>query len=102
MPEWTFLTNYGLILAYVGHHPDSTGREMAEAVGMTARAVRTIVADLRDAGYLEPEKVGRRNRYRVNSGQPMRLLGSLEVSVGDLLDLLWRNDRIATPQSVTS
>ncbi|MGH2457284.1 MAG: MarR family transcriptional regulator [Chloroflexota bacterium] len=91
MAEWSFLTNYGLVLTYIGHHPDSTGREIAEAVGITERAVRTIVNDLRTAGYLEPEKVGRRNRYRVNATQLLRYLGNRAVTVGDLIELLWRD-----------
>ena len=32
MAEWGFLTNHGLVLAYVGRHPDSTGREIAQTL----------------------------------------------------------------------
>jgi hypothetical protein len=98
MGDWSFLTNHGLVLAYIGRHPDSTGLEIARAVGITERAVRSIVADLRVAGFLEPEKVGRRNRYRVNANEPVRHVGGHAVSVGELLDLLWRDDgRSAQP-----
>ena len=90
--DWSFLTNHGLVLIYIGRHPDSTGREIAEAVGITERAVRSIVVDLRVAGYLEPEKVGRRNRYRVNAAHPLRHLGERAVTVGALLRLLWREE----------
>jgi len=92
MATWNFLTNYGLVLAFVGRHPDSTGLEIAQAVGVTERAVRMIVADLRAAGYVDPEKVGRRNRYRINADQPIRHVGERAVTVGELLGLLWRND----------
>ncbi|HVC35759.1 MAG TPA: winged helix-turn-helix domain-containing protein [Chloroflexota bacterium] len=92
MAAWSFLTNHGLVLTYVGRHPDSTGREIADAVGITERAVRSIVADLRDAGHLEPERIGRRNRYRIDAAQPVRHLGERVVTVGDLLNLLWRDD----------
>jgi hypothetical protein len=51
-----------------------------------------IVADMRADGYLEPEKVGRRNRYRINVDQPLRLLGERAVTVGQLLELLGRDD----------
>ena len=64
MAPWSFLTNYGLVLTYIGHYPDSTGLEIARAVGITERAARKIVADLLAEGYIEREKVGRRNRYR--------------------------------------
>jgi DNA-binding transcriptional ArsR family regulator len=90
MTHWSFLSNYGLVLAYIGRYPDSTGREIAQAVGITERAVRMIVADLRASGYVEPEKVGRRNRYRINEDQPLRLLGKQAVTVGDLLGVFWR------------
>ena len=101
MSQWRFLTNYGLVLAYIGRDPDSTGRQIAQAVGITERAVRMIVADMRAAGYLEPEKVGRRNRYRINSDQPLRFLGDHAVTVGQLLELLGRDDggqTVATSQ----
>ncbi|HLH74472.1 MAG TPA: winged helix-turn-helix transcriptional regulator [Chloroflexota bacterium] len=91
MAEWSFLTNHGLVLTYIGRHPDSTGREIAHAVGITERAVRSIVTDLRAAGYLEPEKVGRRNRYRINTSQPLRHLGERSITVRELLELLWRD-----------
>src|SRR5438874_13612770 len=66
MPAWSFLTNHGLVLTYVGRNPDSTGLEIARQVGITERAVRKIVDDLSTAGYIEREKVGRRNRYSIN------------------------------------
>ena len=91
-PDWRFLTNHGLVLTYLGRHPDSTGREIAAAVGITERAVRAIVDDLRRAGYVAREKVGRRNRYRVHPARPVRYLGERAVSVGELLDLLWRDE----------
>ena len=90
MAEWTFLTNHGLILIHVGNHPDSTGLEIARAAGITERAARKIVADLQADGYIEREKVGRRNRYRINSTLPLRYLGEHAVTVGELLNLLQR------------
>ena len=95
MPAWTFLTNHGLVLTYIGSHADSTGLEIAQAVGITERAVRKIVADLQVEGYLEPEKIGRRNRYRTNTALPLRHRGERAVTVGELLELLWRDQTIA-------
>lgn len=95
MPAWTFLTNHGLVLTYIGGHPDSTGLEIAHAVGITERAVRKIVADLQGEGYLEPEKIGRRNRYRINTTLPLRHRGERAVTVGELLELLWRDQTLA-------
>ncbi len=93
MREWAFLTNYGLVLTYIGNKPDSTGLEIARAVGITERAVRKIVADLQADGYISLEKVGRRNRYRIDATQSMRYLGEQAVTVGDLLRLLGRNNK---------
>jgi len=65
LATWSFLTNHALVLTHVGLRPDSTGLEIAHAVGITERAVRGILADLHGAGYIATERIGRRNRYRV-------------------------------------
>jgi hypothetical protein len=88
--QWGFLTNHGLVLTYVGRHPDSLGVDIAQALGITERAVRKIVADLRAEGYLEPEKVGRRNRYRIHTHKTLPHVGQQVVTVGDLLAVLWQ------------
>ena len=91
MAGWTFLTNHGLVLTYIGRHPDSIGLEIAQAVGITERAARKIVADLLTEAYIERDKVGRRNRYRLNAKQPLRHPVERAVTVGDLLALLSRD-----------
>ena len=88
LATWRFLTNDGLVLTFVSEHPQSTGLEIAQAVGITERTARRILADLQAAGYVEWEKVGRRNQYRVNTDQPLRLIGEREVTVGELLNSL--------------
>jgi len=93
---WSFLTNHALVLTYIGRHPESTGREVAQAIGITERAVRKIVDDLENANYIEREKIGRRNRYRVNPTSPLPYPGERAVTVGELLHLLWQ-DEDATP-----
>lgn len=47
-------------------------REVAMRVGITERAAQRILADLIEAGYLEAERIGRRNRYSVNGALPLR------------------------------
>jgi predicted ArsR family transcriptional regulator len=91
MPVWTFLTNHALVLIYIGGHPDSTGLEISQAVGITERAVRKIITDLRAGYYVEHEKVGRRNRYRIDTTLPLWRLGERAVTVGELLQLLWQD-----------
>ncbi len=97
MTLWRFLTNHGLVLTYIGRYPDSTGLEIAQAVGITERAARKIVADLLAEGYIELEKIGRRNRYRLNAHLPLRHPAERTATVGELLGLLWRDQN---PQPV--
>lgn len=70
--SWTFLTNYSHVLLCIAAEPETLMREVAARVGITERAAQRIVADLIEAGYLEAEKVGRRNRYRVRADLPLR------------------------------
>jgi DNA-binding MarR family transcriptional regulator len=98
MASWSFLTNHGLVLTLIGHYPDSTGLEIAQAVGITERAARKIVADLLSESYIEREKVGRRNRYSLNTYLPLRHPAERAATVGELLELLWREKN---PQAVS-
>lgn len=86
--EWTFLSNYGHVLVSLARDPDARMRDVAEAVGITERAVQLIVAELVAQGYLRKEKVGRRNRYDVLRGAHLRHVLESEVTVGELLDLV--------------
>jgi predicted transcriptional regulator len=88
MRSWSFLTHHALVVLYVSRRPESTGLEIAQAVGVTERAVRTILGDLHAAGYIEREKIGRRNRYRVDPHRPMGRIGARELTVGQLLELV--------------
>ncbi len=66
----------------------STLRDLAERLGITERAVQSIVAQLVESGYLEKERVGRRNQYRLVEGMPMRHPVEAGRSVDDLIRLL--------------
>jgi predicted ArsR family transcriptional regulator len=87
--SWSFLTNHFLVLAHISQRSTSTGREIAEAIGITERAVRDIIADLQAGEYIDLERTGRTNRYQVN---PQRLIGGhggpQAATVADLLSLL--------------
>ncbi len=91
MSEWTFLTNHALILSYVSLHPRMTALELSNAVGITERAIRKIIADLIQAGYISKEREGRRNRYHINPDLPLRHPSLEDTAVGYLLEILgWR------------
>lgn len=66
-------------------------REVAVRVGITERAAQRILADLIEAGYLESERIGRRNRYKVNGALPLRHPLEQGNPVSTLLALLGPN-----------
>jgi DNA-binding MarR family transcriptional regulator len=86
--EWTFLSNYGHVLVALAQAPDARMRDLATAVGITERAVQQIVRELVAQGYVEKEKVGRRNRYRVVRSAHFRHEMEADVSLGAFLDLV--------------
>jgi predicted transcriptional regulator len=83
--EWTFLTNHGRLLAYIAKHPQSTAQGIAQEAGLSIRAVQKIITDLEEGGYLARHREGRRNRYTINPGMPMRHPLERDHSVGDVL-----------------
>lgn len=91
---WTFLTNHSHVLICLARDPQMRLRDVADAVGITERAVQGIVKDLEVAGCLERRRVGRRNHYRVTDDRPMRHRVESGRSVGDLLDAM-APDRVA-------
>ena len=98
MARWSFLSNHALVLTHIGREPDSTGLEISHAVGITERAVRKILADLQSAGYIQTERIGRRNRYRVDVDRPLQQVGGRKLTVGELLALIpMANRREETP-----
>jgi len=84
----TFLTNQALVLVHIARRPDSTGSEIAGAVGITERAVRKILVELQAADYIQAERIGRRNRYRVDVHRRLPHLAEAEITVGQLLALV--------------
>ena len=85
---WRFLSNPPQVLLCIQRDPDVRFRDIAEMVGITERAAQRIVADLIDSGYVESERIGRRNHYRVNTDVAMRHPAQEGHDVGELLRLL--------------
>jgi len=86
--SWHFLTSHTQVLLAIHRNADVRMRDVANTVGITERAAQRIVNDLVEAGYLERERVGRRNRYALNPYRPMRHPEQHEHEIGELLDLL--------------
>lgn len=85
---WTFLTNHSHILLCIAEDPDIRLRDIADRVGITERAAQRIVAELEEAGYVSHERVGRRNRYEVNTDLPLRHPLEDHLAIGALLRVL--------------
>jgi DNA-binding MarR family transcriptional regulator len=75
------------VLLCIAHDPDVRFRDIAQMVGITERATQRIVADLIEAGYLDRERVGRRNRYHLNTEAKMRHAAQADYEIGELLRL---------------
>lgn len=85
--SWTFLSNHGHVIVQLAKHPDIKLAELAQVVGVTERHVRAIVNDLREAGYIEVQKDGRRNSYRVIQTKPLRHAHESDRKLRDLLSI---------------
>ncbi|WP_243399146.1 helix-turn-helix transcriptional regulator [Cryobacterium zongtaii] len=85
MAHWTFLTNHAHVLLCVADNPNVRLRDVAVQVGITERAAQRIVTELEEAGYLERERDGRRNLYRLNTAMPLRHPLDRDHRIGELL-----------------
>jgi DNA-binding MarR family transcriptional regulator len=85
---WTFLTNHAQVLLCLARTPDIRLRDVAEHIGITERATQRILAELIETGYVNVERVGRRNRYTVDRRHAMRHSAQLGHEVGALLEAL--------------
>jgi DNA-binding MarR family transcriptional regulator len=64
--RWTFITNHAQVLLVVARRPEVRVREIAAAAAITERYAYSILRDLEDAGYVERQRRGRCNVYRIH------------------------------------
>jgi DNA-binding transcriptional ArsR family regulator len=83
--NWELLSNHGKVVVCLARDPELRVSDIAELVGIKERAVQRILAELRDGGLVTAERLGRRNRYRINRKHRMPWV---EAPVGKLLDAL--------------
>ena len=88
LTRWTFLTNHAHVLAILHSDPQLVLRQVALEVGITERAVQRIIHELEEGAFIRRERVGRRNRYRVLTNQPLRHPIEAHRNIGDLLKLI--------------
>jgi DNA-binding MarR family transcriptional regulator len=86
---WQFVTNHTQVLLCIARDPGIRLRDVAEAVGITVGSAQRILADLIEAGFIERERRGRRNRYLVKLDAPMLRHSAQDgQEIGGLLELL--------------
>src|SRR6188472_4509935 len=85
---WTFVTSHTQVLLCLARDPNVRLRDVAETVGITERAAQRILGDLVEGGYVQRERLGRRNRYTINGALAMRHASQRSLEFGQLLALL--------------
>lgn len=89
--HWTFFSNHAHVLVSLAGDPHQTLRSVADAVGITERAVQRIVADLQDAGVVTKHREGRRNRYEFLLDQPMRHPLEAHITIEQVIGMISRS-----------
>jgi len=90
---WDFLTNHAHVLLCVANDPGIRLRDIASTVEITERSAHKILGQLVDEGYVDKEKVGRRNTYTVKTDMPLKGPLIEEQEVGELLHVLLKPKR---------
>jgi predicted transcriptional regulator len=85
---WTFFSNYAHVLVCLAKDPSARLRDVALQVGITERAAQRIVGHLEDAGVLSKEREGRRNRYSIDTRQPLRHPLESHRTIGSMLKMV--------------
>ena len=86
--NWVFLSSHGYVLIEVARDPEATVRDLAGRAQITERQAHRVLNDLVEAGYVVRERVGRRNRYRIDESAPMRHPAIAAHRIGELLAAL--------------
>mgnify|MGYP001465277177 CR=1 FL=1 len=86
--QWSLLTTHAQVLLCIARNPDTRVREIAETVGISERGAHQIVADLVGAGYVRRARVGRRNRYAIESKTALKHTPVRHRRVASIIALL--------------
>ena len=89
---FAFLTNHGKALLLIAQDPQIRIRDLAGLLEITERATQSIVSDLDKTGYIERERIGRRNRYHVTTHLPLGLPTQRDTDIRSLLAILPATD----------
>lgn len=94
MTSWSFLTTHARVLLTIAGDPDTRLRDIAAAVGVTERRAHEIVTDLAASGYVVKHRIGRRNRYEIQSDRQLDE-DLIDLTIGEVLDRLTRTGSTA-------
>lgn len=83
--DFPFFTNHTYVLALIAQRPDIRMRDIANAVGITERAVQRIVEDLTVSRCIAVIKSGRRNSYVIQPDSLLHHPMTHHRSIGDLV-----------------
>ena len=86
--NWTFLSNHAHVLICLARDPKILLREVANTIGITERAVQSILSDLEAEGLVKRCREGRRNTYELSLDRPLRHPIERHRRVGDLVQLI--------------
>ncbi len=88
--SWFFFSNHAHVLICLAEEPDARLRDVAARVGITERAVQSIIADLESLGALTRTREGRRNHYEIHRDVRLRHPVEAHCTVEDLLEMVRR------------
>ena len=77
-----------MVLYLIDKDNKALARNLAKDVGITERSTRRIIKNLQDEGYLQIEKDGRTNRYKINPDALLRRQALGNKTVGELMKAL--------------
>jgi DNA-binding MarR family transcriptional regulator len=101
--QFKFLSNHALVLMCIADDPDMRIRDIARDLEITERSAQRIVGDLVHAGYLERDRIGRRNRYVLADHLPVSLpVQERVISLSSLLGALASAEPPAQPSGEPS
>ena len=64
---WNLYSRHGHTLLHLAQNRDIRMTDLANAVGVTDRQVRSLLKPMEASGVLKVERIGRNNRYELNS-----------------------------------
>ena len=86
--NWNLMATHGVVLFYIAANPDSTMRQMSEALNLTERRIAQVVRDLAEADLLTVTRNGRRNSYAVNPDANFRHPTLSHITLGHFVKML--------------